>query len=143
MACKGQSRGFMGQTIEWIADWISGENGEADRINMSGSTILTHSVEGEIVGIVCIGIYGHESEKGAVLWVGDLAVHPDFQRRGIAAKLMKQGLCYGKENGAKRAFLMADDTNAGAIHLYEKMGFVGNENEYEINMVKMADMKEA
>ena len=137
MACKGQSRGFMGQTKEWVAEWMRGENKD-----VSDRTILTHSIDGEIVGIICVGIYAHDSDKGAVLWVRELAGHPKFQRMGIAANLMDQGLCYGKENGAKRAFLSADDLNAGAIHLYEKMGFVGNENDYEVAMYKKAYKKE-
>lgn len=136
LACKNQSRGFMGQTQEWIADWMSGDNAEAKKIKMKDSTILTHYESGEIVGIICVGTYGHESEKGAVLWIADLAVHPDYQKRGIATKLIKQGLSYGKSHGAKRSFLMADDTNDNAIGLYKKMGFEPIEDEYEINMFK-------
>ena len=138
MACKGQSRGFMGQTEEWIADWM-----ESGKTGVSDAAILTHSEDGETAGIVFVGIYGHESEKGAVLWVRELAVHPGYQRRGIAKKLMRQALGYGKTHGAKRAFLMADEMNLGAIRLYEKMGFVRDENDCEINMVKTADKKEA
>ena len=131
LACRLQSRGFMGQTEEWIAGWAEG-----GKMGVSDPAILTCSQNGALAGIVCVGIYGHESEKGAVLWVRELAVPPDYQRRGIAAKLMQQALGYGKSHGAKRAFLIADDMNLGAIHLYKKMGFVPNENECETAMYK-------
>ncbi len=135
-ACKGQSRGFMGQTAEWIADWMSPDCEQSQNIGMTDNTILVHMVEGVLAGLICVGIYSHESEKGAVLWIRELAVHPKFQRRGIAKKLLKQGLNYGIEHEAKRAFLMADDLNKHAIALYKKMGFEPKEDECQIDMIK-------
>jgi ribosomal protein S18 acetylase RimI-like enzyme len=126
----------MGQTVEWITGWMSGKNDEAARIALKGNTILTHTEGGKIAGIICVGIYGHKSEKGAVLWVREIAVHPDYQRRGIATKLLRQAMEYGAMHGAKRAFLAADETNLGAIKLYERMGFVRNEDECETSMYK-------
>ena len=74
------------------------------------ATILTHSENGEMAGIICLGIYGHESERGATLWIRELAVHPDYQRRGIATKLLRQGLGYGASARRKARFLSGGRT---------------------------------
>ncbi len=81
-----------------------------------------------------MGIYGDESKKGPVLWLREIAVLPQEQGKGIGRKLILQSLGYGKERGAKRAFLMADDCNTNAIGLYKSVGFVPSEDA-EINMV--------
>ena len=138
LACKNQSRGFMGQTPEWIAGWMKNANQKPGEDDIRDATILTHSEDGKIEGIICLGIYGHESERGATLWIRELAVHPDYQRRGIATKLLRQGLGYGAAHGAKRAFLAADELNTGALNLYERLGFVRDGNEHETALYKPA-----
>lgn len=57
------------------------------------------------------------------------------QNQGIARKLLKQAFAYGIEYGATKAFLAADEQNAGAIHLYQSMGFVASTEEAQIDMV--------
>ncbi len=52
--------------------------------------------------------------------IGSLAVHPDYQRRGIAQQLLNQVL---KQPKVKRFLLEVDETNISAIQLYEKNGF--------------------
>lgn len=136
LACKNQSRGFMGQTAEWIAGWMKNANQKPGENEIRDATILTHSENGEMAGIICLGIYGHESERGAILWIRELAVHPDYQRRGIATKLLRQGLGYGAMHGAKRSFLAADELNAGALKIYERLGFVRDGDEHETALYK-------
>ena len=136
LACRGQSRGFAGQTTEWVRQWVEGR--EAALPNYAeNSTILVKRLNTNIVGVICIATYAHESEKGAILWLREVAVHPDYQRKGIARELIKQAYQYGKTVGATRAFLMADECNEYAMHLYESMGFKGCPDEMEINMIKL------
>lgn len=52
-----------------------------------------------------------------------IAVHPDYQELGIGTQLMKLGLNYLKEAGAKTVRLEVRPDNSAAIHLYEKLGF--------------------
>jgi len=59
-------------------------------------------------------------DEGHIL---NIAVHPEFRRRGIGENLMRDCLDYFSEKGAKYAILEVRRTNTGAIKLYEKLGF--------------------
>jgi ribosomal protein S18 acetylase RimI-like enzyme len=128
---KNQSRGFHGESTEWIGNWIKGENTNRDT---SDCNIIVHREGGKVAGIACVGIYGHESKKGAILWLRKIAVLQELQGKGIGRKLILQSIGYGKSKGAKRAFLMADDCNINALGLYKNIGFTPKD-EVEINMV--------
>jgi GNAT superfamily N-acetyltransferase len=137
MSCKGQSRGFTGQTPKWIRDWLGSSGEDSTETDVSNRAILIErNSKKEIVGIACTGTYAHESEKGAIVWIREVAVKPDYQRRGIARKLITQALAYGKSFGAKRAFLAADECNAHAIHLYVSIGFKASNDKSQIDMIK-------
>lgn len=130
MSCRGQSRGFTGQTAEWMREWLQNEEAE-------DCAVLTERNEkGEIMGLICTGIYGREREEGSIVWIREVAVRPGYQRQGIARKLLMQALSYGKIHGAKRAFLTADECNIHAIHLYESIGFRKSEEEGQIDMIR-------
>ena len=134
MACRGKSRGFTGQTPLWIKAWLTQEDD-----SIKNQAILIHRNDSnEIVGIVCVGTYGHESEKGAIAWLREVAVLPEYQNQGIGRKLIKQALYYCKKFGAKRAFLAVDECNNNAIYLYKSFGFKPSEEESQIDMVKIS-----
>jgi GNAT superfamily N-acetyltransferase len=136
LSCKGQSRGFTGQSEEWMKLWKTGMEPNAVMSGAKDSAVLVHRENDKIIGVVCVTIYGHSRETGAVLWVRELAVRPEFHRKGIAKMLLKQALFYGKNHGAKRGFLMADECNVHAAKLYESLGFDANKNEAEIDMIR-------
>ena len=52
----------------------------------------------------------------------DLAVHPDFRRRGIGECLLGQVFCAFRACGASHLDLKVDAGNAPAISLYERAG---------------------
>lgn len=133
LECCGQSRGFRGESPEWIESWINGT--ECGLENAKDFTILVHCNNNEVNGIVCVAIYGHESLKGPILWVREVAVIPKMQGHGIGRKLLEQALSYGSEHGAKRAFLMADECNSNAKRLYEDIGFIPSRDEVQIDMI--------
>lgn len=54
----------------------------------------------------------------------NLAVVPDFQRRGLGAFLLTRALELGAGRGAERVFLEVRRSNAAARGLYERFGFV-------------------
>ncbi len=118
MSCKGQSRGFTGQTHEWIEEWLTKTE---DIIHKA--VVLERNDEKEIVGVCFTGVYGINSQKGPVAWIREVAVHPDYQSKGIGRRLIKQALSHCKSHGAVRAFLAADECNVNAIHLYKSLGF--------------------
>lgn len=134
VSCRWQSRGFRGETEEWFKAWINGRDPNALSCGSETCKVVIHKESDQIVGVACLAIYGYESSKGPVLWLREIAVKPEFQGIGIGKKLISQSIRYGKNNGAKRAFLMADDCNEGAIHLYKSVGFVPGEDS-EIRMI--------
>lgn len=67
--------------------------------------------------------------------IANVAVVPEYQRRGIGVALLKRFLTLGKERGIFMAHLEVRASNAGAIALYQKIGFekVGlRKNYYEV-----------
>lgn len=55
--------------------------------------------------------------------IANVAVHPDFRRQGIALALMRASLDHIRDKGGTEALLQVDDDNAGAIALYQQLGF--------------------
>lgn len=54
----------------------------------------------------------------------NIAVHPDYHRRGIAEELINALICALREKGSHALTLEVRASNAPAITLYEKLGFV-------------------
>jgi ribosomal-protein-alanine N-acetyltransferase len=54
----------------------------------------------------------------------NLAIHPNFQRRGLGNHLLLATLKTIKQKGANIAFLEVRRSNLSAIALYHKLGFV-------------------
>lgn len=118
--CRMQSRGFEGETTEWFSQWIE-EN-----------KVLVQKSGAQLMGFCCVSIYN----QGQNLWIRELAVHPDFQGRGIGKRLMQQAIGYGVEKGASKGFLAADILNRNAIGLYEKYDFHAKDTESELQMIR-------
>jgi len=57
------------------------------------------------------------------LHINNVAVRPEFHRRGIAAQLLAAVLREGRRNGARLAFLEVRAGNAAAQGLYRRCGF--------------------
>ena len=60
------------------------------------------------------------ARRGIILRV---AVHPDYQGRGIATQLLRQSFQELKKKDLDEVELDVDIVKAGARRLYEKMGF--------------------
>jgi ribosomal protein S18 acetylase RimI-like enzyme len=119
--CKGQSRGFTGESAEWFIDWIK-EN----------DTIIIKN-DNRIIGFCCVSIYGN----GTILWIREIAVSPRFQKQGYGKKLMEQAIKYGADRGAKRGFLAVDILNKDAIGLYNLYDFYQRDSCGELQMIKV------
>jgi predicted N-acetyltransferase YhbS len=72
--------------------------------------------EGTVVGTVTTTTYGR-----TLAWIGMMLVHPDYQRRGIATRLMQRSLEYLRGCGV--GCVKLDATPVGRP-VYEKLGFV-------------------
>lgn len=60
--------------------------------------------------------------KGRYL-VANVAVHPDFRRRGIAHNLMKETIKWTAAHQAHAVLLQVEEANTGAVKLYKALGF--------------------
>ena len=94
-------------------------------------SLLTIKDEERIVGIIVLSEEQDEEYKqvdwtdkfGKVLVVHRLSVHPKWQRRGIAGKLMDYAESFAKENGYSSIRLDTYCGNPRSLKLFEKRGY--------------------
>jgi ribosomal protein S18 acetylase RimI-like enzyme len=55
--------------------------------------------------------------------IANIAVHPEYRRRGIARVLTQRAMKYGWDKKSSALWLHVRDDNPGAIHLYQELGF--------------------
>ena len=73
----------------------------------------------KIVGIIGLRDISGEGE------ITNVAVEPEFRRRGIGRLMLDKVLEEARQLGIRDITLEVRESNAGAIKLYEKAGFVG------------------
>jgi len=73
--------------------------------------------EGHVIGYICADYYHHEAR------ILNLAVHPDFRRRGVATILMTKAMRALKNRGCVFLYLVVRASAAGAQKFYERFGF--------------------
>lgn len=129
LQCKGQSRGFTGQSPEWFIEWLNSTDIKDTAV------LVNRRNDDKITGLVCVGLYGHDSSNGPIVWIREAAVSPAFQGKGIGRNLISNALVYGKQRGAKKAFLAVDEDNTNAIGLYKSLGFKASKEDSEITMM--------
>ncbi len=59
-----------------------------------------------------------------VYMIANVAVNPDYRRRGIARQLTQQGILHARDHGASATWLQVRDDNPGATRLYDSLGFI-------------------
>ncbi|MFO3797093.1 MAG: GNAT family N-acetyltransferase [Anaerolineales bacterium] len=75
---------------------------------------------GKVVGNTSLIRLYHQGR--AIMLIANVAVHPDFRRRGIARALMEQAIKSAKEQGGE-IWLQVRAENEGALTLYAQLGF--------------------
>ncbi len=77
-----------------------------------------------------IGMYVLQSEGE----IANIAVNPEYRRRGIASMLIEHIIRYCSKNNISKLKLEVRESNAPALKLYEKFGFfqVGTRKNYYI-----------
>ena len=79
-----------------------------------------------------MGFLAGESEKDKqIAWVSTICVHPEFQRRGIASKMME---IYEESVKYPSVRLVVRKSNQAAITLYRKYGYndIGYRRKYYV-----------
>jgi len=94
---------------------------------------------GRIVGYLCLWEIGHE------IHITNLAVRPDFRRRGIARALLRHVMDGARQSGVELVFLEVRPTNLEALALYESFGFrvIGRRKGYYFDTGEDALVMEA
>lgn len=74
--------------------------------------------------------------------VVNVATLPEYRRRGVGAALVSDIIEFAKKKGIKSLMLEVRESNAGAIALYEKFGFVkiGTRKNYYSKPTENADI---
>jgi ribosomal protein S18 acetylase RimI-like enzyme len=85
---------------------------------LHGGLLASHSLVTAWDGQVLVGLGNAISDGHLVVYFPHLAVHPDYQRRGIGSSLMR--MLMAKYRGFHQQSLLAD---GGAIDFYKKLGF--------------------
>ncbi|HNA55482.1 MAG TPA: GNAT family N-acetyltransferase [Anaerolineales bacterium] len=77
---------------------------------------------GKVVGNASLVPFKHNKQR--IYLIANIAVHPDYRRRGIARALTQRALQHAHEKEINNIWLHVRDDNPGAIELYTKLGFV-------------------
>lgn len=77
---------------------------------------------GKIVGNASLVPFRHKKQH--IYLIANVAVHPDFRRRGIARALTQRAVQHAREKKVNNIWLHVREDNPGAIELYSKLGFV-------------------
>ena len=80
-------------------------------------TIFVASDAGTLIGCIFC------TPDGDALYIGRLAVHPDWRRRGVASALVNAAKTEARRRGAKRITLGARIALPGNVALFRRHGF--------------------
>ncbi len=102
------------KSIRWI-------DGAHERVSMPlfGYVWIEDS---RVVGNVSLSPF--QWKKRWYYLIANVAVHPDYRRRGIAKYLTKQAVYHAKFQGVDSVWLHVKEQNTAAINLYQELGFV-------------------
>ncbi len=76
---------------------------------------------GELIGNLSLIPFSVRSDRFYL--IANVAVHPDYRKRGIARMLTAHGIEHARKRGAKATWLHVRDDNRAAINLYRSLGF--------------------
>ena len=74
-------------------------------------------IDGSIAGFLCLSSLFEEAQ------ILNIAVAPEFRRKGVARMLMELAIRLAREKGAENLVLEVRESNAAAIALYGGYGF--------------------
>lgn len=118
--------------MEPVDEWVLTNPDKA--ILETGGAILMALYDGEVAGTV-----GLRKVEEDTYEFTKMAVDENFRRKGIAEAISYASFIKAKELGAKQVILYSNTKNAGAIKLYEKIGF--RHLEVEPGVYKRANVK--
>lgn len=90
--------------------------------HLDAAAFLVAIADGRVVGYVVGAV--QSGFPGPTGHIKDLAVHPNYRRRGIARHLLSEALAHLYSAGAIRSMLEVRASNEPAISLYRSVGFL-------------------
>lgn len=91
--------------------------GELSNLGISLPQVIVLEEEEKVIGYVVCWLIEDEAQ------IANLAVHPDYRRKGVAEAVMHNVLERLKADGAAFVILEVRPSNRAAAALYEKLGF--------------------
>ena len=95
----------------WSINALIGE------FNNKFSHFFAYTVDGKIVGYVCVRIMYEEAQ------ICNIAVLTEHRRKGIATQLLQTVAAFATEQGCERAELEVNVQNLPAVEMYRKNGY--------------------
>ena len=85
---------------------------------------FVYVLDGKLVGNVSLYPAQYPKEMGESWILANVAVHPDYRRRGIAGSLVEASLDMIRRRAGARVILQVNYNNVAAQRLYERHGFI-------------------
>jgi ribosomal protein S18 acetylase RimI-like enzyme len=108
-----------------VAEGVFDEAIDPDRLAAylaePGHHMLVALHGGEVVAQVAAVVHRHP-DKPTELYIDEVGVTPDFQRQGIARKMLDQMFALGRSLGCEEAWVGTESDNVPARGLYESRG---------------------
>jgi mycothiol synthase len=94
----------------------------------AGFFLAERVADGELVGFHWTKVHERPDRVGEVYVVG---LHPDARGGGLGLALTVTGLAHLASLGLPTVILYADETNAGAVRMYQRLGFAVRHTDVE------------
>lgn len=104
------------------------------RMQTGESLILVARQDGELLGFTQLYPTFSSVSMAPVLILNDLFVAATARRRGVAGKLMEAAVALARGNGYLRLQLETEVTNTAAQALYERDGWVRDDEHYHYSI---------
>jgi ribosomal protein S18 acetylase RimI-like enzyme len=123
--CFGKEFDVTGLDTDHVRDMVNRAFGKTGRLflgllRLTGKEpikFLVAEINSKVVGTTIV------NNRGELGYITTVMVHPDYRRKGIATRLMKNAIAYVRRKRMRRAILHVDSTNIAAVGVYTKMGF--------------------
>ena len=80
--------------------------------------------DGNLIGNVSVYPASYPRDLGETWILANVAVHPEYQRQGIAKQLVEASMEMIEKRGGRRVILQVNYDNVAAQRLYERYGFI-------------------